>query len=334
MSNRLLKKYLPVTYAAKYSGYHADYITQLCRSSKLSCKSISKVWFVELTAIDKLIATRGKSPKEVDLNSWVVGINPSMTGADSFFINGREYVDTHLATKLSGYTRDYISQLARSNEIPARKLGKVWFVDRLALLSFKNPVSHQVDGPQKDNNSQFEYDADVEFENIPIIKKREAVLSNNQIHNSLQQKTEKAESSESVVKIKPIHKNKSRTISSFQPERVVNVTSRVNVKTSKTPVNTIHNSLLSNNELSEKKRGGVLNIVDLHIDNDEVYDVSGPQFAEAKRVDVAVKTSREFIQVFLTDVSVLFVFLSLISLVYVNLILLGVLQAPARIFVY
>lgn len=49
MNNELTlegKKYISASRASKISGYNSDYLGQLCRSGKLDCKFISRVWFV------------------------------------------------------------------------------------------------------------------------------------------------------------------------------------------------------------------------------------------------------------------------------------------------
>ena len=47
------KKFLTSREASRVSGYASDYIGQLCRGGKLSCRRVGKSWFVEE---DSLIA--------------------------------------------------------------------------------------------------------------------------------------------------------------------------------------------------------------------------------------------------------------------------------------
>ena len=196
MPSRLLKKYLPISYATKYSGYNSDYLTQLCRSGKLLCSQISKVWFLDVDALLDYLKNNDKYPDSNINSDWIVGINPKISGANSFFIEGREYVDTYTASKLTSYNRDYITQLARKREIRAKKLGKVWFVDRLDLIEFRNDLKKTKRGTVSNhnaNNAMFSYAHEDLSETLPNIdKSRRVAINKNQkkhikphIHNTI-----------------------------------------------------------------------------------------------------------------------------------------------------
>jgi excisionase family DNA binding protein len=52
------------------------------------------------------------------------------------FINGRRHVTAAEAARDSGFTRDYLSKLARAEKIPGHRLGNIWLLDFQAVRSF------------------------------------------------------------------------------------------------------------------------------------------------------------------------------------------------------
>ncbi len=125
--------YLAVVDASRVSGYNSDYLTQLCRKNKLNCIRKAKVWFVNFNDLLNYIHKSGKTPPDLnqsELRERLLTVRPSMGGAVVFSISGRDYISSDEAAKISGYNRDYLTEMARDNEIPARKLGKIWFFDK------------------------------------------------------------------------------------------------------------------------------------------------------------------------------------------------------------
>jgi hypothetical protein len=55
---------------------------------------------------------------------------------ESATINGKEYISTKEASKISSYTSDYVGQLAREGRVPSEKVGRRRFVDKKALLAY------------------------------------------------------------------------------------------------------------------------------------------------------------------------------------------------------
>jgi len=127
-------KYLSITYAAKYSAYNSDYLTQLCRKNTLNCRQVSKVWFVELDSLSRYLQSNKKSTNNLmgysNLDNTIVEIYEEMTGEPVFVIGTKPYITSEQLAKMSGYNKDYLTQLARKNEIKAVKLGKVWFFEK------------------------------------------------------------------------------------------------------------------------------------------------------------------------------------------------------------
>jgi hypothetical protein len=48
-----------------------------------------------------------------------------------------EWITTPDASRLTGYKRDYLAQLARDNRVVAEKRGRDWWIERESLLAYK-----------------------------------------------------------------------------------------------------------------------------------------------------------------------------------------------------
>ncbi len=53
------------------------------------------------------------------------------------FVEKKKFISASRASQETGYAQDYIGQLCRGKRIPARRIGKSWYVDRAALLEHK-----------------------------------------------------------------------------------------------------------------------------------------------------------------------------------------------------
>lgn len=58
-----------------------------------------------------------------------------------FIFEGKKYISASRASKLSGYTADYIGQLCRKNCLECRRVGRVWFVNEESLKNHKVAAS-------------------------------------------------------------------------------------------------------------------------------------------------------------------------------------------------
>ncbi len=52
---------------------------------------------------------------------------------ESLTLEGKEYISSKRAAKISGYTKDYIGQLCRANVLPAKMVGRSWYIEEGAL---------------------------------------------------------------------------------------------------------------------------------------------------------------------------------------------------------
>lgn len=125
--------------ASELTGYSRDYLGQLCRVGTVICKRIGNQWFIDADSL-KEYAPKMRKPKKSDFykpdpKEQVPKIEDVGTG--SFVLGEDEYIPTQKAAQLYGYTQDYVGQLARSGEVPAKKIGRRWFVSKNALKEHK-----------------------------------------------------------------------------------------------------------------------------------------------------------------------------------------------------
>ena len=128
------KQYVSSRRAAHMSGYTQDYIGQLARAGHIEAQRIGGLWYVSYDSLDSYKTKAGEyvpqSPlaptaQHDDLGSFVA-------------LDGKDYISSSRASDLSGYTQDYIGQLARGGQLMARQVGNRWYVERGSLLSHKN----------------------------------------------------------------------------------------------------------------------------------------------------------------------------------------------------
>lgn len=129
--------------AAASSGYSKDYIGQLCREGKIRCERVSGQWQVHADTLrsyqeGERSENENEDPETIDIEELV--LHRSKTGnvrSDTFTYDGIEYISTGRAAELTGYAQDYIGQLARTEEVHARRIGRRWFVSRKELVEHK-----------------------------------------------------------------------------------------------------------------------------------------------------------------------------------------------------
>ena len=52
---------------------------------------------------------------------------------DELVVDGKKYINSRMASQLTGYAKDYIGQLVRQGKVEARRVGRAWFVLEEAL---------------------------------------------------------------------------------------------------------------------------------------------------------------------------------------------------------
>lgn len=124
-------KYVSSKRAAEISGYAQDYIGQLARSGQVEARRVSGLWYV---LEESLVNHKAKAdqfvPEPPDHSSQT-------TMDSSITFDGRDFISAARAAKITGYSQDYVTQLARGSKVLARQVGNRWYVDREALVSHK-----------------------------------------------------------------------------------------------------------------------------------------------------------------------------------------------------
>jgi hypothetical protein len=71
---------------------------------------------------------------------------------DRIEIGGEWYLDTGSAAQKTGYTRDYVGQLARDGKVKARQLGRLWYVQEDSIMehSGKGDISRDNEKKKKE----------------------------------------------------------------------------------------------------------------------------------------------------------------------------------------
>ncbi len=137
--NKGKSKYVTSSRAAQLSGYSQDYVGQLCRGESIECKRVSGEWRINLETLlaykqrfnPETIESRTTRPEtELDLDTNDNHQDTITEGEDT-------YISSSIAAKKTGYSQDYIGQLARSGAVPAKKVGRKWFIEQDALQEHK-----------------------------------------------------------------------------------------------------------------------------------------------------------------------------------------------------
>lgn len=119
--------------AAEMMGYSQDYVGQLARSGAIEAKRVSGLWYVLEDSIRK-----HKEKADEYVPQPPPYINPNHDSEVAVSFDGKDYISAGRAAKLTGYTQDYVGQLARSSQILSRQIGNRWYVDRESLLKHKD----------------------------------------------------------------------------------------------------------------------------------------------------------------------------------------------------
>ena len=125
------KSYVSSKRASELSRYSQDYIGQLARGGYIDAQRVGGLWYIHLDSL--------KSYKEKTENEKPQPPQPN-TSQDPdtlVFFDGKEFISASRGSEVSGYSQDYVGQLARSGKILARQVGTRWYVDRKALIQHK-----------------------------------------------------------------------------------------------------------------------------------------------------------------------------------------------------
>lgn len=83
---------------------------------------------------------------------------------DELTIEGKQFISSKRASKLSGYAQDYIGQLARGGHIEAQRIGGLWYIHMDSLMKYKEKSESVVQEPPTRSFENVHSDVLVTFE--------------------------------------------------------------------------------------------------------------------------------------------------------------------------
>jgi hypothetical protein len=122
------KQFVSAAKAAETVGYSADYVRYLCRTGDVACKRVDREWFIgpdEMDALKEDSHTDDTMVRKVTMRI----VNAKNAGAEGCLAKN--------AAKKYGYSVDYVTSLARSGKIQAKRIGRSWYVDLDSLQAYK-----------------------------------------------------------------------------------------------------------------------------------------------------------------------------------------------------
>ena len=88
---------------------------------------------------------------------------------DSISIEGEELISSKRASKETGYTQDYIGQLARAGSIAAKRVGGHWYISQASLSAYKSKADEYKPQPPAYVPSAAESEASMSFDGKEFI---------------------------------------------------------------------------------------------------------------------------------------------------------------------
>lgn len=125
------KGYISSKRASVVTGYAQDYIGQLARSGVIDAQRVGGLWYVLLTSLEAY----KQNAEQYQPVAPKVKSEPNIETIVSF--DGKDYVSSTKAAKLTGYNPDYVGQLARAGKVLSRQIGNRWYVEREGLVAHK-----------------------------------------------------------------------------------------------------------------------------------------------------------------------------------------------------
>jgi len=127
--------YLSTTAAAEKFDFARDYIGELCREKRARCVKVGRSWYIREA---DLAERKGREETIAEaLDRAETHETPEAYRDESMLIDGKRYISSGRAAREHGYTQDYIGQLIRKGGIPAKKIGRTWYVDPDSLGKHK-----------------------------------------------------------------------------------------------------------------------------------------------------------------------------------------------------
>jgi len=126
------KSYISSKRAAQVSSYTQDYIDQLARKGLIDARRVGGLWYISMESLE------GYKKKADDYKPEPPAprIQPAEINSAIVF-DGKEYLSAAKAADLTGYTQDYVGQLARAASILSRQVGNRWYVEKESIQAHK-----------------------------------------------------------------------------------------------------------------------------------------------------------------------------------------------------
>lgn len=118
--------------ASEISGYEQDYIGQLSRGGQIKARRVGGLWYVSVDSLTKYKEKAEEYKPEPPVQK------DSKSDPDALLsFDGKGYISASRASKLTGYSPDYIGQMARAGTVLSRQVGNRWFVEKADLIRHK-----------------------------------------------------------------------------------------------------------------------------------------------------------------------------------------------------
>src|SRR3989344_1950178 len=118
--------------ASQLSGYEQDYIGQLCRGGNIKARRVGGLWYVSADSLMKYKERAAEYKPEPPVRNGEMNTPDSLVSFD-----GKGHISTSRAAKITGYSPDYVGQMARAGIIPSRQVGNRWYVEHAGILKHK-----------------------------------------------------------------------------------------------------------------------------------------------------------------------------------------------------
>jgi hypothetical protein len=125
------KSYISSKRASELSGYAQDYIGQLSRKSLIDARRIGGLWYVSMESLENY------REKAAEFKPQPPARPESSEPGTLIFFDGKQYLSAAHAAEQTGYTQDYVGQLARAGTVLSQQVGNRWYVERESILGHK-----------------------------------------------------------------------------------------------------------------------------------------------------------------------------------------------------
>jgi len=126
------KKYVTSKSAAKEVGYTQDYIGQLARAGEILAERSGGLWYVNLESI-----RAHKAHAKEDIKKHTKEVSRANKSDSVVTFDAKEFISSKRASEITGYSQDYVTQLARSGKVLSRRISNRWYVYKNQLLEHK-----------------------------------------------------------------------------------------------------------------------------------------------------------------------------------------------------